>query len=215
MDDPAKYQGKTLADPLEGVGYGRCKAKVMIGTEGAFITSCAHGSIAVYRLKYDADAVRRRIAATTTDVVETFVRLVLLADLSVIELHDLIDEVKRRTNRGVKLIKEAIKAAKAELAGRRKEEIKQRRAAESNDDRVELIRQPDDAPLTGEMARINEALSSLPMEQQPRRDMEGRVVKPRWKPVPETHAFGTRKRKRKIKRRHRSSGRSARWKITH
>ena len=54
--------------------------------------------------------------------------------------------MKRRTNRGVKLIKEAIKAAKAELAGRRKEEIKQRRAAESNDDRVELIRQPDDAP---------------------------------------------------------------------
>ena len=106
-----------------------------------------------------------------------------------IELHDLIDEVKGRTNRGVKLIEKAIKAAKGEQAKRRKEESKLRLKAESNDGRAELIRQPDDAPLTGEMARINEVLGSLPMEQQPRRDMEGRVVKPCWKPVPETHAF--------------------------
>jgi hypothetical protein len=113
LDNPAKYEGKTLADPIEGVDYGKCKAKVMIGTEGPFINSHAHGGI-VYRLKYDAEAVRRHIAATSIDVVETFVRLALLADLSVIELHDLIDEVSGRTNRGVKQIQAALKAAKGE-----------------------------------------------------------------------------------------------------
>ena len=29
-----RYEGETLADPIEGVSYGRCKAKVMRGSEG-------------------------------------------------------------------------------------------------------------------------------------------------------------------------------------
>jgi hypothetical protein len=29
LKDPAKFVGETLADPLEGVGYGICKAKIM------------------------------------------------------------------------------------------------------------------------------------------------------------------------------------------
>ena len=37
------------------------------------------------------------------------------------------------------------------------------------------------------------------MERRPRRDMEGRVVEAALKPVPETHAFKTRKRKEKDK----------------
>ena len=51
--DPDRYVGETLADPLEGVRYGRCKAKIMAAKEGGYIIhSFAHGSI-VYRLTYD------------------------------------------------------------------------------------------------------------------------------------------------------------------
>ena len=190
LDDPARYVGETLADPMEGIDYGRCKAKVMMGSQGPFINSFAHGHT-VYKLKYDADAIRRKIAASTTDVLETFVRLVLLAELSVIELDDLIDEVKRRTNRGVNQIKAAIKAAKREHAHRTREEAKQRQRAERNDPRPACLRMPNDAPLTEEMTRINVILSQAPLEDQIRRDIDGYAVKPRWKPVPNTHAFSS------------------------
>jgi hypothetical protein len=34
MTDPDRYVGETLADPMEGVEYGRCKAMVMRGDDG-------------------------------------------------------------------------------------------------------------------------------------------------------------------------------------
>ena len=34
LDDPAKFAGETLADPIEGARTDRCKAKVMIGGDG-------------------------------------------------------------------------------------------------------------------------------------------------------------------------------------
>ena len=191
LDDPARYEGETLADPIEGVEYGRCKAKVMLGAEGPFINSFAHGH-AVYQLKYDAATISQKIAAATSDVVETFIRLLLRSDVSKIEREDLIAEVVKKSNRyGVKQIKAAIKEAEQEHDARRKEEVKARRRAERNDPRPTLLRMPDDSPLTEEMARINGIVGAAPMEQQLRRDLEGHAVKPRWKPVPNTHAFSS------------------------
>ena len=62
LDDPARFAGETLADPIEGVEDGRCKAKVMWDGDGPpFINSFAHGH-AIYQLRYDAAAVQARIA---------------------------------------------------------------------------------------------------------------------------------------------------------
>ena len=44
LADPDRFVGETLADPLEGADYGRCKAKVMRADDGGlFIHSFAHG----------------------------------------------------------------------------------------------------------------------------------------------------------------------------
>jgi hypothetical protein len=44
LADPDRFIGETLADPLEGVDYGRCKAKVMRADDGGLlIHSFAHG----------------------------------------------------------------------------------------------------------------------------------------------------------------------------
>ena len=52
---PKKYVGATLADPLEGITYGRVKAKVMRQSDGTIlIHSFAHGGIN-YRLDPDDD----------------------------------------------------------------------------------------------------------------------------------------------------------------
>ena len=56
LADPAKFEGETLADPLEGVDYGRCVAKIMLRDDGTpWIHSFAHG-----RTIYASEVRRRR-----------------------------------------------------------------------------------------------------------------------------------------------------------
>jgi hypothetical protein len=53
LADPDRYVGETLADPLKGIRYGRCKAKVLRRRDGSvFIHSFAHGRTA-YDIKDD------------------------------------------------------------------------------------------------------------------------------------------------------------------
>ena len=56
LANPEFYEGETLADPLEGVAYGRCVAKIMRRADGIpWIHSFAHGRT-IYELKLDATA---------------------------------------------------------------------------------------------------------------------------------------------------------------
>ena len=51
LDNPARFEGRSLADPIEGIEYGRCKAKVLRHVDGTpWIHSFAHGHT-VYELK--------------------------------------------------------------------------------------------------------------------------------------------------------------------
>ena len=62
LADPDRFVGETLADPLEGAEYGRCKAKVMRADDGGlFIHSFAHGR-AVYLLRHDVRSAKAAIA---------------------------------------------------------------------------------------------------------------------------------------------------------
>src|SRR5690242_10739012 len=58
LADPDRFEGATLADPLEGVEYGRCKARIMRRAHGTvWINSFAHGRT-VYELKLDYRAAK-------------------------------------------------------------------------------------------------------------------------------------------------------------
>jgi hypothetical protein len=60
---PRDFVGETLADPLEGAAYGRCKAKLMRRTDGTLVIhSFAHGG-GLYHLRHDA----RSASATLTE----------------------------------------------------------------------------------------------------------------------------------------------------
>jgi hypothetical protein len=53
LADPDRFEGETLADPVEGIEYGRCKARIMRRADGSlWINSFAHGRT-VYELKLD------------------------------------------------------------------------------------------------------------------------------------------------------------------
>jgi hypothetical protein len=75
LADPARFERATLADPLEGVPYGRSKAKIMRRAEGTpWIHSFAHGRT-IYELKLDAATVRAAIEKAPKDeAASTFVQ---------------------------------------------------------------------------------------------------------------------------------------------
>ena len=67
LSDRARFIGQTLADPLEGPTYGRCKALVMEDrfNGGLFIKSFAHGGMG-YRLVLNETMIRAMIEARET-----------------------------------------------------------------------------------------------------------------------------------------------------
>jgi hypothetical protein len=82
LADPAAYEGETLADPLEGIDYGRGKAKIMRRADGTvWIHSFAHGRT-TYELKLDAAAIRAAMStADKGDVIAVMIELLLKADV--------------------------------------------------------------------------------------------------------------------------------------
>ena len=188
LDDPTKFVGETLADPIEGAEDGRCKAKVMIGGDGLpFINSFAHGHT-IYRLRYDASAVRARLA-TATDAVPALVRLVGMAELDAVELTALIQEVAKGSEAGVRDIRALLKAADKERDARRNAAAATRAAATRSDPRP-LLRAPwPNAPWLPEMAVLNEVIGAVVADLPPVRNIDASVARVRRLAVPNMHAF--------------------------
>ena len=67
LADPARFDGETLADPIEGVSYGACKAKIMRQPDGKpWIHSFAHGRT-TYALRYDFRSAKAAIGRHPPD----------------------------------------------------------------------------------------------------------------------------------------------------
>src|SRR4029450_9254564 len=90
LADPTRFEGATLADPLEGTDYGVCKAKVMRRADGSvWVHSFAHGRT-VHELMLDAASVRQAMEqGGPEEVVKVFTRLTVNADLDAEELAEL------------------------------------------------------------------------------------------------------------------------------
>jgi predicted P-loop ATPase len=113
LDRPDMFVGLTMADPIEGVDYGRGKATIMMGGDGLpFIHTFAHGG-GVYRLCYDAHAIRERIEKAD-DKIGVFVKLALAADIDAVEEEQLIRELKEATGIGIRAIKAKLKETRSE-----------------------------------------------------------------------------------------------------
>jgi hypothetical protein len=188
LDDPVKYAGETMADPIEGREDRPCKAIVMIGDDGVpFINSFALGHT-IYRLRYDASAVRARLAAAT-DAVAELVRLDGMAELNAVERTALVQEVARGGDAGVRDIRALLKVAAKERGARRNAAIRQRAKAERSDPRPQIVRPAPDAdwlPVVGTLDAVADAASLL---RRPRRDIDGTLTLERRMPISRTHAF--------------------------
>jgi hypothetical protein len=188
LADPAKFEGATLADPVEGVDYGRGKAIVMRHADGTpWIHSFAHGRT-IYELRHDAEAVRGAIEkAAKADVADTYVRYMLSAHVRADEGQALLDLAAKLSDIGKRAIAQRLNAALGERHNRRAQALRQQRLAERTDPRPQLKVPAADAEFLPVMADLNEVLAASKASEPPMRDTRGCLVQVRNRRVPYMH----------------------------
>jgi hypothetical protein len=177
LADPQRYAGETLADPLEGIVYGRGKAKVMVRDDGTpWIHSFAHGRT-VYELRFDAESARTAIeAAGRGDAINVLVEIALAADLGGDETEELIAVASRVSGTGKRAIKKRLATEQAEQARRRAKAEADRRAAARTDPRPAIKAPAPDAEWLPVMNTLNEVLGASRALEPPMRDADGYLV---------------------------------------
>ena len=190
LADPERFEGETLADPLEGVSYGRCVAKVMRRADGTpWIHSFAHGRT-TYALKHDATSVRKAMEkAAKDDVVATFTRLAAGADLDAVELAELRQLAKKLSGIGLRAIDDSLKSAQQQQAAQNAKAARARQAARRQDPRPQIRSPFHDEPWLPQMDVLNEVIGGVIAARPPARDIDGDAMQMRKHPVPNMHAF--------------------------
>jgi hypothetical protein len=174
LADPARFEGETLADPIEGTEYGICKARIMRGADGSpWIHSFAHGRT-VYDLKYDARSIAAALMTASVDgLAERFVNFVLAGDLDEDEVERLRDVVSNRTGIGKRALNAKLKRARREHAARLAGEERERRLSDRTDPRPRLAAPLPDAERLPILTAIDDVLAGLQESEPPMRDAEG------------------------------------------
>jgi hypothetical protein len=173
LADPERYVGETLADPLEGVDYGRGKAKVMRRADGTtWIHSFAHGRT-TYELKPDYRAALALLEkAPVDDLATAFVQVALTADLDAAQIEQLRNLVHQRSGIGKRPLDMLLKEARGRQRAIEAEAARERHAAERRDHRPLLPVPPIDAEFLPQMATLNQVLGAAKALVPPLRDAD-------------------------------------------
>ena len=196
LADPDRYVGQTLADPQEGIEYGRGKAKVMQRADGSmWIHSFAHGR-AVYELKLDTDRLRERLEKLSDgEVIPAFVRLVRrMADVAALDRLRIRKALRARLKVNAKEFDQqerlAIRAEDTEDAQLREAERQRQRAARG-DFRPQRAVPPDDSPYLPVVAQLDDLFVAADVIEPPMRDIEGAMAAAMSRQIDGTHLLTT------------------------
>ena len=139
LADPIRFVDETLADPLEGPGYGTCKAKIMLRADGSpWIHSFAHGR-SVYHLLHDVAAVRAALqVARREQVVAAFAAFSIASDLAPGEHAEIRQQAAVLSGVGARDLDKAEKQMREAHGAARDKEERNRRAAERQDPRPQI-----------------------------------------------------------------------------
>jgi hypothetical protein len=192
LADPERFVDATLADPVEGVAYGVCKARIMQREDGSlWIHSFAHGRT-VYELKFDANRLRDLLAKVPdTEVVQQFVRFSRrVADLADLEYARIRLELIKRLKIGVREfdrhVKRAVAAEQLEDAQARDAE-RQRERQVAGDDRPQLRVPAEDTPHLEVSAQLDSVFAASTAAEPPMRNLEGYLAMALVRRVPGMH----------------------------
>ena len=188
LADPDTFVGETLADPLEGIDYGRCKAKVMRAHDGALVIhSFAHGG-GLYHLRHDARSAKAALAesvaaltdatpadATPAGVVDDAMVILAISELEPDELASFAVTVANAADISVSAVKARVAKQQRERAGAQRQADLHAEA----DGRIVRLRPELDGELTPTVTFVDELLASDKSEEPPMRDASGELVEVR------------------------------------
>ena len=188
LADPDRFVGETLADPLEGIEYGRGKAKIMRRADGSlWIHSYAHGR-AVYDLKSDLADIERKLAASQdADVMRLFTELVIDADIDQTQREKLRDGLAARCKVTKRSIDRTVKDALDQRTAKRRAEEHARQLAARTDPRPQIPAPAGDDAWLPQMAVLNDMLGASKADEPPARDIDGVITVGRERRVPDMH----------------------------
>jgi hypothetical protein len=173
LADPQGYVGETLADPMEGVEYGRCKAKVMWGDDGAlFIHSFAHGR-AIYSLRHDLKSAKAAFDKIAGGSVDDAMAILAGAELEDDEVDEFAKFVSGKTKAGIRTLQARIKKQRAE----RKAEARKASMEAKAEGRIIRPRPDPDGELTPTVSFLDELLTDNGSEEPPMRNASGALVR--------------------------------------
>jgi hypothetical protein len=184
LSDRTRFIGQTLADPLEGPSYGRCKALVMEDrfNGGLFIKSFAHGGLG-YRLVLNETMIRAMIeAAKPEDAVNVFLEAMDEAALFPGGEEALADLCAKRAG--------TIKPTRVLRLLQERRDAQQEAKREANlakDGRIVLKAPPRDGEVRKPALAIDAALAGLNSLDAPVRNLNGRLAEIVKVPTPGLH----------------------------
>ena len=179
---PDQYIGLTLADPIEGLSYGRNCAIVLRrhDTGDVYIYSFAHGG-ANYTLRYDWDSITAAIDnADKSEVARLFCDLMTTGGvdgiLDPVDEQLLVRMVAKLSGSGVRAVEKMLKEARQQKRNKRSEAKRQSRATDSKK-KATLPAPFPDAEIGPEMAAWDSILSNVNALEPPMRDLSGWPVR--------------------------------------
>jgi hypothetical protein len=173
LADSEHFVGETLADPMEGVSYGRCKAMVIKDDDGALlIHSFAHGR-GVYLLRHDLKSAKAAFAQAPADgMVDHALTILAQAELEEDELADFTAHVSQAAKVGVRVLTKRIKKDRAQRASEKRKGC----AESSTDGRIIRPRPEPDGELLPTVTFVDELLAADKSEEPPMRNASGAFV---------------------------------------
>jgi len=138
LEDPDRFIGETLPDPVEGRDYGFNCAILMRG--GNAIWSWAHGGDVIYHLKHDFNTVKAAIeGAEENEARNVLVKLITRAVLDDGDKDKLTALAAKRDGVSKPAVKNIVKEAEAAEAKAKREEAQTRARAASSKPTITLI----------------------------------------------------------------------------
>jgi|SRR5271166_5837264 len=167
LADLSKFDGETLADPIDGVAYGRNCAIV----QGSSIFSFAHGG-ARYQLMHDAASIEAAImAAPETAAPAVLSKLIIKADVALDEKKRLSKLAGARAGVGSRVAEKMV--AEALTAQQEAEAKERRRLSALKSTKARLPVPPADAEAAPVMREWDDILAVAVGPEPPMRDVEG------------------------------------------
>jgi hypothetical protein len=177
LADPDHYVGATLADPMEGVDYGRCKAKMMRGDDGALlIHSFAHGR-SLYHLRHDLESAKAAFEKAASGGVDAAMAILAQAELEDDEVGDFAKFVSEKTDAGIRVVRARIKKEDAERKAEGRKASMEGSMKAKADGRIIRPRPEPRGELTPTVSFLDAVLTNDGSEEPPMRNASGALVR--------------------------------------